>query len=429
MAGNSPRDPGLTAARIWPAWLLLPCALLFSFFLGTHCRPQNGGICIDPYWIDHYLSDYSQGMARRGLLGELHRRVLGGPLDILGLNVAAGLAVISLIWILGASLRRRLDTSAATFALAALATSPLLSLFYETMGDPLHWLMLLQLLVLPLILRARGMAVKILILAASALLGALVHEASIFLVAPVALLAAAGLPGNRRAFVATLLMMLAVPALGAGALMAALPRPPQAAGAEGMEKPEAVNPLSGDRYVYKGSLTSSYATLLEQEEGRYFGSLRGTVNLFLKPLRVFWVPFWGFILISCCAGTREFRQALLKCWMLVSAASLPLYVIGHDWGRFAIYSFALGTYCACLLAPSPMEGATEIRASARLKALLAFGMIGLAYPITRTYRINGMPLDNARPLALVLVVSGCFILARIPRPALRAALRRLACLD
>ena len=433
---NPTHSPGTRWVRLLPVWVALPCALFYSFALSTHCRLDRIGICVDPYWMDHYLHDYAQGFARRGLTGEIARRVLGAPLSIVGLNVASFLAVLGTLWLLGAALWPHLSRPARVVVLAILATSPVASLFFETLGDPLQGLILIHLLAFPWVLRMRRIPARVVLMAGLILFGALIHEASLFLISPALVLAITGLPARGRDGWRILLMLAVVPLMVTAGLVALLPDAGRVQA--DASAPAAVNELTGSSYVYAGSLASSYAKLLTGEKERYFGSVRNVIKASLKPIQVSWVPCWAFMLISGCAQARRFRTALLKSWGLLMAASLPLYVIGHDWGRFTIYTLVLSVYTACLLTSGesdPAHHAEPVQAEGHpspgpdptlLRAFIAFGMMSIAYPVWDLYRINGMPTFNALALTVILLVAALVALVRHRGSDLWAALKSLA---
>lgn len=88
--------------------------------------------------------------------------------------------------------------------------------------------------------------------------------------------------------------------------------------------------------LYKSSLPS-FGALLQEELLFYFGSLKGIIYFLSKILRVI---FWP-ILFLCVALVFLKDKKSLRIFLILLFISSPLYLIAHDWGRFAIYSFLL----------------------------------------------------------------------------------------
>jgi hypothetical protein len=80
-----------------------------------------------------------------------------------------------------------------------------------------------------------------------------------------------------------------------------------------------------------------FIDLLKYEFLYYFGSAEGPIRLILKVLGSFLWP----VMILLAIGNILKTETVFRIFIYLLLPSLPLYVIAHDWGRFAIYTLCL----------------------------------------------------------------------------------------
>ncbi|WP_273183440.1 hypothetical protein [Hyphomonas adhaerens] len=325
------------------------------------------------YWATHWARDYSDGFARRGLLGEIIA-LLGGDntsyaLITIGSWVAAlGLAAVAIdaMW----RLTRRMGQWDATLLTMAVLISPAtFGILLETLGDPLQLILLVYILAARFILPRRNLLIIVPVFALLGLFMSLTHEASVFFVLPALGIQALVLRRNLASW-AAFGACLATSAVIVAILMLT-----------NMAEPPTSNPvlhLGNATFIYEGKF-DSFDNLLSEELVRMFGS--GFSGLFETAARVsgaIMVPlFLGLMVIGCRYGASvppTSRQArILISFALVMLAVFPLMLIAHDWARF--FGYILLVFLATIAdttpaddTPSPMPGAVGLMTGGLLLA-------------------------------------------------------------
>ena len=373
------------------------------------------------YMLDIWMLTYQGGFRRRALLGSLVRAVAGHevpwwPLQLILLLVT--IALLACIALSLLSLSRSLDQGRLVLLLAA--ASPVFSVFFEHIGDPLQICLLLVLATLWLVrwLGERRRLIGAVVLASIGL-SACIHEASLFLTAPayLVLLARPAIQGYRRRYG----LMLIVLALVVALYLAVFHVDPSAAEAGASNSLQYVNNYAGKVYSYSGSLDRPFFSYVWAEYESHFSSWQALLGLPLRVFRVALVPMAFLGLISYRLPSLIQQRLLVQVWMALAVTSFPLYVIAHDWGRFAIHTLVVTLFVGWFLlgvvaAPAePLLAEAEAEADAEAEAgresqprgeLIGWSlmvMVFVAYPISTSYRISGIPEKPAAALLYGLV--------------------------
>lgn len=386
---------------------LIASLCVYAFNLSHHCS-LRAAQCIDGYWLDHWLIGYDSGFNRRGLLGWMHKLLVGETLNIQALHIFAYFLIALIFFIVYVSLRAAVSTATSKKLIAVMFALPILSVFFETLGDPMHLCIGIYGASCIAISRIRIRWVNAFIAVLTVVLTSLIHEASLFLIAPAYVLIATSAnhrgPQIRPAFVAIFmiyfaslliyLLLMLKGSFGGGEELAT-----------GAVK--AYNAITGATYTYSGSQSATFVDLLKGEYNLYYSSFQSIIKFVLKPLGSGLVPISFLLLVCSLYKAKESAMTLWKAWLFVSLSSLPLYVIAHDWGRFAIYNLII-SFIATLLFSIPtgisFSGKEKKLRPRELKrvaviAVFALAIAFAAYPIHGSYRIDGLPLRGT--LAIV----------------------------
>lgn len=378
-------------------------SLFYSFWLSNHCRFKNPTICVDGYWLDHWLVNYSQGLTRRGLLGEIIKQLLGSELNIVVINLLCFVTILIIFLVIFSNLYQRINSNHGKvgifFVVAVLAATPLTSVFFETLGDPLHLILLSYLIIIPIIISMESRLWRIFLTFVTVFISALIHEASLFLFMPAYLLAMqkdSSILRYKKSFTIFLLFLIPVVVIlltssSMSDTKFQLLR----------ESIRAVNPITGKIYQPDIVLKQSFLELLKLEAELYFSSYKSTFFFVVKPITTLWVPLCSFFVISRATKDRIFNTYFLKTWLFLMLCSFPLYVIAHDWGRFAIYSFWIAFYFASILTYTRINqkvGSFDMTKDYPAKSLYADSyimaliiLIFTVQPVWIEYRIIGIP--------------------------------------
>ena len=146
--------------------------------------------------------------------------------------------------------------------------------------------------------------------------------------------------------------------------------------------------------LYKSTLPS-FTSLLQEEVLFYFGSLKGIIYFFLK---IFRVTFWPILFLFVAFIFLKDRKSL-KIFLVLLLVSSPLYLIAHDWGRFAIYSFLLSLICSFFYNGEGINfrGLDKMieffvdKIHLQYPAVALFPLLYISYD---SYRIHGLSLAN-----------------------------------
>jgi hypothetical protein len=371
-------------------WLLAAIVFLIEFVLTVHREAFNvpGP---DPYWAFHWTRDYSQGFVRRGLLGAI---LLWLHLDntnyllILTLSWAISFILFLLLtkaaWQLSAGLSRDERLAFTT----VLLLSPLtVGILIETTGDPLQLILLVYLFLLRLVIETTKPA-----LAAGALFLAfgatteLIHEASLFFLAPALVVAAFILWKNGTARAALL-----------GYFLGAVPVVLTIVLATNHQVSHDVVPRLhlGSRmqdWVSPGFVT--FSSLLHAEYLHWFGRGRyGYTGLLGHAAGSVLLPvFFIFQILSFCFGPPYYsaltRRAVLFAFFIPFLLSSPLFLIGRDWGRFFAYAFILTLVSLSQWRRQHHIEPSRARQTALGASLLLAGIT--TSPLLANYRVGGL---------------------------------------
>lgn len=277
------------------------------------CAPALG--CVTDYWARTWEMSYQDGFLRRALLGSLWDLLRSDPVPFSWLNLYGGV-VVALICALGVlTLARILQGQPGFVPALALVVGPGAMVLVETLGDNLQTALVLFLLAafLP---GVAGRIALIVFLPVAAML----HEVALFLLWPAALVL---LVGQGRWRLAKVVAML-----GLGlALYAALPRFPT-------PSTLVFTGLGGEVVEVRARAALTLARALELEYQYHFGSPASVAKLLYQIVSF---SFWPLLFLGVMARiTGAMRPVLTYLGLL--ALSLPLYVIAHDWSRFAIFT-------------------------------------------------------------------------------------------
>ena len=369
---------------------------LAAFYVVVEFRAHAGLLGVrgpDAYWALHWSRDYSSGFVRRGLLGEVLRTLGIDTTDYLAITVLAWLISLALALLLieaAFRLSRGLSELEAYLLILALTMSPAtVGLFAETTGDPLQLLLGAYLLLHWLLFVARpanswwagG------VFGLFGLVVGLIHEASIFLLFPAAVISAFVLVRTTAARVAALACLLgSVIAVGSVILVTQ----------------QATGPVSGG-YIHVGAARMampdysfpSFTELLAVENAYNFGrGLVGYATFANRLIGSLLVPFFLACLVSAVSFSAENytstdRKRVWATFAIPIMLATPLYLIAHDWGRFAGLAVVeslilLGLWRA---AKAPQLNIDRVGV---LSLTLLFAGIMTSAPALESYRVNGL---------------------------------------
>jgi hypothetical protein len=385
----------------------------YNLRVALGCNQPVG--CIDTYWARFWLLSFADGFERRALLGSIVRQAVGDTISWQLLNaicasVAATALALAILWAIRAVPRLRL-----LFA-AAILVGPPMSLLAETLGDPMQ----VALVVVGLCALLPGrFSVAASLVAIPAVL--LIHEATAFLHVPVLVALAFARLGRSPG-----LLQVATPAalLALGALLFA-DQPNTVSTARILSATATAAPIS-----VEGGILPGFVELLRQEMVANFGSVRAVVHTAKALVGAF---AWPLILVACLAALR--RDAVpLVAFAFLALLSLPLYLIAHDWGRFAIHSL-FGALLLTQAGVTPHFGPFETPVNVATRRLhrwvkrnLTLETLVVAlflYEAHRAYRIDGLTTGN---LVVLVGVMGLLLVAQRfrGRPALLSKTTRPA---
>ena len=322
------------------------CSCALAFFRAGPCSGQ-ATICVHPYWLEGWLLDYSAGIHRRALLGAVTRLVSPGQLDVVALNAVAIAVCVGSIAVLATLLYRTSATPWGKPAIAVLLATPVCSLLFEVLGDSLE-VVLALFVALALALRSASPAVRLAGCAVFALVAVAIHEAAIFLFVPGAILLATRpeRPGVRSYL---LFAAIAAPLL----LVTALDR-----GARPVDRDyRVVNSYTGVEVPRMEAPFPAFSVLLREELETATASPSAAFEFATHVPRTLFVPCLALLLVSFVIWREGTALRLWRNWIYLGVCSLGLYVIGHDWGRFSVFTFwiAIVTTVAC----APLGGSAE----------------------------------------------------------------------
>ncbi len=366
----------------------------------SRCGQLTG--CVDDYWANFWLMSYFDGYSRRALAGSMLHALMGTQLSYLHINMLCGFIALAGF---GAAMYLVLKQcgQAHRFPLVALllATGPTFTLFIELLGDTLQLCFLLCMGCLALAGRKPKPAHGLVIVLA-ALAAILIHEASIFVVLPALCILFLHGMGRRTGFIPVL-----------GVMGAALLLPLLLGDDHGAHTRSVLMQRDGSMFAVMTDPLPPFATLLQTELHNYFGSPGAVVKFVMKIFQAFTWP----MLVVLFLAHQLHKKAILACFLFLMAVSSPLYVIAHDWGRFAIYTLWMSIGLAATLPATMFEGLTGVGAlaermmsaterlfaSAFLPAALVF-----VYTAHSGYRVEGLTKVNLLQIGLLVFAALAF---------------------
>ena len=309
-------------------------------------------LCIDPYWVNQWLKNYSAGLVKRGFLGTSLEILSPGEINMVLLNIACVLIPIAILLMMALVIRRQTRRTwllISTF-IAIIALSPFGKVLGETTGDPLQVVCLLTFIGLTIITSQRfrlDQRITSCALSAIYLINILIYEGSFLLLLPMLAIGMGRIPR---------LISLASIGLGAALIW-------QFSGAESPETGQLIsssysgyNPITGYsiQYIHHQSLAASASFFfnVKQEFSKYmedpYGSIRwigtaATMSLFfmLVIANFFFNP------------KTKSHYRFIKSWLAISVCGLPFFLITHDWFRYGIITIILAV--AMLVPPTTKQ--------------------------------------------------------------------------
>jgi hypothetical protein len=367
----------------------------------------------DRYFAYQWSMSYDHGVSRRAFLGEVLKLLHIDNGNYLIITALSWTITALIFWFLAKALTRvlaPLDGLTGSVLFAAILLSPLTTgILVATTGDPIQ-VPFLGFLVLShlCIERSGNRTLTALAFVLLGVLAVLVHEASIFFIGPVLVLEVFYLrPAGRvrEAF--------------AGFLAGALPTLLLIAHATAHHSITAVAPmhLGATQMVANTHIEfGTFASLLAEENAAHFhaGAL-GYVLTFRNAVGALILPvLFALILQRAMPATAtDFRRHRYVIAVLLPVLlSIPLWLIGHDWGRFTSYLFMLSIVA---LASDPKPATSTPRPA------LPYSLLGLLLflaGVTSTrelphYIVKGLGDDSFTMLAAVtLCAVGVFLIYR-----------------
>ena len=372
---------------------------IFNVSQVLYCQQKLG--CVNEYWAQFWLTSFDDGYTRRAFLGQFMRKVFGLEIsyqyiNILGFLSAGLILMFVLVWYF-----RQYSKVQWAIPCAMLMSGPSVTLLFEVLADPLQicFVVLLPFLLIQkfrLIALIYGITVAITMIA--------IHEASIFIFIPAVFLIYI-FSNKQQLKIKNLIFYVATIAL-----LYAVVLDSQIVDAHSMS----IVAKDGSVFtLYKSSLPS-FALLLQEEILFYFGSLKGVIYFFLK---IFRVTFWPILFLWVTFIFLKDRKSL-RIFLILLFVSSPLYLIAHDWGRFAIYSLLLSLICSFFYNGEGINLGTLDKAIVFFVEkfhphYLALALFPLLYISYDSYRIHGLSLANT----IYILTAGVlyFLVSKIPQ--------------
>lgn len=372
---------------------------LAAFYVVAEFRAHAGLLGVrgpDAYWALHWTRDYSGGFMRRGLLGQALRSAGIDTTDYLIVTVLAWCISLALALLLIEAvfrLSRGLGKLEAYLLLLVLTMSPAtVGLIAETTGDPLQLLLGAYLLLHWRTYAARPVGAGWTggLFGLFGLVAGLIHEASIFLLFPVAVITALVLVRTTAARVAAGTYLL-------GSAMAVV--------SVILVTQTAAGPVSSG-HMHVGAVSMAmpanqfptFTELLAIENAYNFGRGLNGYGVFIKRLLgCLLIPFFLACLVSAVSFSAEDynatdRRRVWATFAIPIVLSAPLYLIAHDWGRLAGYavlaSLILLGFWRVERPPRPSVDRVRI-----LGLSLLLAVIVTVPPPLENYRVDGLYVD------------------------------------
>jgi hypothetical protein len=359
------------------------CLLFFGLLLAAfnisqvlYCQQKLG--CINEYWAQFWLTSFDDGYSRRGLLGQLIGiEIPYQYINILSFLSAALILGFLIVWYFRQYLKERW-----VIPCAMLMSGPSATLLFEVLADPLQ---ICFIVLLPFLLLQKYRLIALLYgFIASATMIA-IHEASIFIFIPAIFLIYQS-SSDRQLKIKYVIFYVSIIAL-----LYAVALNIQKVDTHSMS----ILAKDGSVFTLYQSSLPSFGALLREELLFYFGSVKGVIYFFLK---IFRVTFWPILFLFVAFVFLNDRKSL-KIFIVLLLISSPLYVIAHDWGRFAIYTLFLSLICSFFLQGKDINlGWLDQRIDLLVgKFQLQYSVVALfplLYISYDSYRIHGLSMAN-----------------------------------
>jgi hypothetical protein len=277
-----------------------------------------------------------------------------------------------------------------TISCAMLISGPSATLLFEVLIDPLQ---ICFIILLPFLFIQKYRFIALIYGLISSVIMIAIHEASIFIFMP-ALFLIYKFSNNKQVKIKNIIFYTVCIAL-----LYAVVLDTQIVDAHSM----AIVAKDGSLFtLYKSSLPS-FSSLLSEEMAFYFGSLKGVIYFLLKILRV---TFWP-LLFLCVAFVFLKDRKSLRFFFILLLVSSPLYLIAHDWGRFAIYSFLLSLICSFFYGGEginlgKLDKVIDFYLEKFQSQYSVVALFPLLYISYDSYRIHGLSMANTNYILMAI---------------------------
>jgi hypothetical protein len=392
----------------WPNSALCIAASIFVLEILLFARTLVGFPGPHRYYALQWTVHYDNGFCRRGLPGAVLRLLHldnGNYVLIAFFGWAITLALYGLVVRAVLRLVAPLPPHTRAVLLVILLLTPATTgILVQATADPLQLILLaLVTLFATLVHPGRNLALVSCAFAAFGAVSILVHEASLFFVGP--------------ALLVTALVRRKSPVDGAalaGYILGALPALLLMLHFSERNGPAAITPLQYRSVIIPATSefrVEKFSALLARENADHFHSgVRGYVLMLRNAIGTLVLPlFLGLVVSHTTSRALGGRFQSRRRNMLVFAFPLllcsPLWIIGHDWGRYASYVFTLSLVVLSSDVPSPAAAANqesvELPAFA-IGALLVLSGVTTSHILTN-YLLKGLGDDTNTLVASLLL--------------------------
>ena len=401
---------------------------MFLFLIQFLIRPPSNKIGPDPYWATYWVTNYSCGFQRRSLLGNLLIPLGGIANDYWFIAILSWIATFFL-WFLLMKIILRFLGQTSTLVTCLFLTVFLLSpawtgLLIETIGDPLQLIFVIFICLLFKSSNQTKLSKRyIFAWVIFSFVAILIHEASIFFILPSLALASFERRNLKKVFWLYLFcsVTILIPiflwgkiSLVWGTKVLDFSCRPDVLGGNFFRSFSCTHKTLSDCNV---DLLSSFNQLFQNEVNAVWS--KGLILIcrrFLGALLLPAMQSWVICSLFCFVLGKSLKKfTILNLWIrwyiLPIIATLPLWIIGNDWGRFAGYSLMLQTAALFLTNyKSPLvkenfflKDQFSLQAQLFLTCLLSAICTS---PLLGSYRISGL---NHRFFTLACICGILFI--------------------
>jgi len=368
---------------------------VFNVSQVLYCQQKLG--CINEYWAQFWLTSFDDGYTRRALLGQVMRKMIGVDIPYQYINALGFLAATFILGFLLVRYFREFSKERWAIPCAMLMSGPSATLLFEVLADPLQ---ICFIVFLPFLFIQKYRVVALLYGLISGVIMIAIHEASIFIFIP-AIFLIYKFSNGQKLKIQNIIFYVAIIALSYAI-----------ASDSQIVEMHSMSILAKDGSVftlYKSSLPS-FGELLQEEILVYFGSVKGVIYFFSKIIRV---TLWP-ILFLCVAFIFLKDRKSLKIFITLLVISSPLYIIAHDWGRFAIYSLFLSLVCSSFCREKEiifgkLDQVIDLSVSKLKLPYPVMALFPLLYISYDSYRIHGLSMAN---IIYIFIAVSLYIIIR-----------------